>query len=283
MLTLANDALRLELIDPRDPADQPHLGSRFAHGGLIWQICDKKAGPMLTGPEWAEPNPSPFNAQGLTESFRHRTRLFSQFTWRDGVGVAIGCGRIALDAASQVILTAACEWHVDESRNRILFSTHDAFAGFDYALTREIVLTGRTITTTSRLTNRGGVPLILEWFAHPFFALKDGFIRAKLPREIAMPDNPGFALNDGELTLKRRFTGALDGHMEVVPWPAGAPCAFAVDHPAIAGIEMELRGVVPFECVFWGNGNTFSIEPYVHLEIPVGDTREFSLRYTLGE
>lgn len=282
MITLSNNELTVDLIDPNDPHDKPRLGWRFAHGGLVWQVSDREAGQLLTGPEWPERNPSPFNAQGLTESFRHRTREFKPYTWRDGVGVAIGCGRIAGNAGGDVVMTEACAWKVEAGEDTVSFSTGDAFAGFDYALTRDVALSGRELRVSSRLVNRGPAPLVLEWFAHPFFEYTCGGIRARMPRELRMDENPGFEIREGALTLKRRFSGKDDGHMEVVRWPRGVPCAFSVDHPKLTGIDNELTGAEPFECVIWGNGNTFSVEPYVRLELAPGETRAFGMRHIFG-
>ena len=69
MLSLANRTLRVELLDPAD--DAARRGPRYCRGGYIWQVHDQQAGPLLTGPEWPHPTPTPFNGQGLPESFRH--------------------------------------------------------------------------------------------------------------------------------------------------------------------------------------------------------------------
>jgi hypothetical protein len=282
MITLGNNELDIDIIDPRNAAERPRLGCRFAHGGLVWQVRDREAGALLSGPEWPEHNPSPFNAQGLAESFRHRTRDLKPCTWRDGVGVAIGCGRIAKASGGGVVMTGACRWEIETRGDAVFFSTGDVFAGFDYALVRVVRLSGRVLTLESRLTNRGAAALVLEWFAHPFFEYTDGGMCACLPREVGMAENPGFVMSDGMLRLKRRFCGVSDGHMEVVPWPGGVKCVFTVDHPRLSGIKNELMGVEPFECVIWGNGNTFSIEPYVRLELAPGQTRIFSMRHAFG-
>jgi len=282
MITLSNNTLSIDLLDPGNAADFTRLGPRFAHGGLVWQVTDRDAGALLTGPEWPETSPDPLNAQGLPDAFRHRTRDFKPYTWLDDTtGLAIGCGHITKLATGKIAITEPCRWKIETAPDRATFSTSDTFAGFSYALTREVLLAGRTVTIKSRLTNRGAAPLALEWFSHPFFDCTQGRIRARLPREIRMADNPGFALDAaGELTLKRRFLGTHDDHMEVVPWPRDVKCVFSVDHPRLAGIENELEGAEPFECVIWGNGNTFSIEPYVRLNLLPGETRPLAMRHT---
>ena len=49
---------------------------------------------------------------------------------------------------------------------------------------------GRQVRSQSRLTNRGATPLVLEWFAHPFFALEaDGRQHITLPADTTLPGN----------------------------------------------------------------------------------------------
>ena len=65
MLQLKNADLSVAILDPANPADQKHLGTRYCWGGYIWQVTDATAGPLLAGAEWPVKNPIPFNGQGL--------------------------------------------------------------------------------------------------------------------------------------------------------------------------------------------------------------------------
>lgn len=280
MLTLANRQLRVDLLDP--VADRALLGPRFCWGGFIWQVHDRQLGPLLTGPEWPSPAPSAWNAQGLPESFRHRTRGGTPLTWNADRGVALGAGELALNHAGEPEVIAPCNWEVTTHNDHISFHTRQEAAGFDYELTRKIELSDRTAVSFSKLTNHSTAPLHLEWFAHPFFALTTGLIRAKLPEGTTLAENPGFALSDRELTQKRRFTGEKAGHMDFLSLPKAKNLTAQLSHPLIGKIDFECS-FAPTECLIWGNSNTFSIEPYQLLSLASGQSSEWNLRYVFGE
>lgn|GEM_PF-374175 len=279
MLTLANAHLCLDVLDP--VADRARLGPRFCWGGFIWQVHDVVLGPLLTGPEWPAPAPTPFNGQGLPESFRHRTREGRPLTWQGERGVALGAGELALTATGEAAVTAPCAWEIGEFADRLVFSTWHAAAGFSYELTRQIELTDRKIVSRSALTNTSDRRLTLEWFAHPFFALTDGLIHAEVPEGATLPENPGFALADRALTQRRRFAHAKDGHMDYLQLPPGQPLVVRLNHPLLTHISFATN-FPPGECVIWGNSNTFSVEPYLALDLAPGETRSWSLRYGFG-
>jgi hypothetical protein len=279
MFTLASGGLRVDLLDPA--ADRALLGARYAWGGYIWQVHDERLGPLLSGPEFPEPSPRPFNGQGLPESFRHSTRDGRRFTWLGDAGVAIGAGEIAF-RGGELHVTAPCSWQIERLDDRARFHTSHAAAGVSYQLVRTVELAGRELRSTSRLTNTGSAPLTLEWFAHPFFALTNGQIRVRLPAAARLPENPGFSLEAGELVQKRRFVGKDDGHLDSLQLPAGEPLRCRVDHPRLTQIDFR-TSFVPSECLIWGNGHTFSIEPYLALSLSPRETRDWELRYGFGE
>jgi hypothetical protein len=203
MLRLSNRELSVELLDP--VADAARQGWRYCWGGYIWQIHDAKLGPLLSGPEYPKPDPVAFNGQGLPESFRHRRRdTGAGLTWSGDTGLAIGAGSLAVDPshpssdARSVRVVEPCRWTIVPSADQITFQTRHAAAGFSYELTRRIELSGRNLTSSSALTNVGGAPLALQWFAHPFWALTHHRARVQLPRhgavgEPQLPQRPARA------------------------------------------------------------------------------------------
>ena len=280
MLHLANAHLRLDLLDP--VADAARLGPRFCGGGFIWQVHDLTNAvapvPLLAGPAWPSPTPPPFDAQGLPESFRHRTRNGAPLTWNGTHGLAIGAGSLTADTTGNVTLTEPCAWTITSSSRRILFETRQTTAGFACALGRTIELTGRTIRSTTRLTNLGSAPLAPQWFAHPFFALTEERARVEFPAGTTLAENPGFALNDRTLSFKRRFAGKDDGQFSLLALPPARELTAALDHPSLAHVTFA-TSFVPDECPVWANGHTISIEPYLTLRLAPGESREWSLRY----
>jgi len=280
MLTLANADLRVELIDPA--AEQARLGPRFCWGGYIWQIHDTNVGALLTGPEWPDVKPQPHNGQGLPESFRHSTTTGAPLLWDGATGLAPGAGALGRDPQGAVIVTAPCVWQVDLQPGRAVFRTAQASGRWSYALERTVELHGRQVRSHSRLTNRGDSPLVLEWFAHPYFALQaDGLQHVTLPEGTSLPANPGYVLAGRELTLRRAFVGVNDGHLEHPALPAGRPLVATLSHPRLTGVTFA-TDFAPFKCVLWANGNTLSLEPFLALNLAPGESREWTLTYDFG-
>lgn len=279
MFSIENEELIVDLLDP--VADRSHLGPRFCWGGYLWQVRSRAAGPLFTGPEWPSPTPLVFNGQGLPEAFRHQTRQGRPLTWKGDRGVALGIGELARNSQGEVVVVTPCEWSITRSASQIHFHTRQRSLGYHYDLVRTVQLTGRTLLSTSQLTHLGDEPLVLEWFAHPFFALTDRLIEVQLPEQTRLNENPGFSLHGRELRLKRRFEHTKDGHMDFLQLPPGQPLEATLSHPALANVQFA-TDFPPDETVIWGNNVTFSIEPYRQLHLTHGETRTWSLTYRLG-
>lgn len=282
MLHLENRDLRVDLLDPDHPADAERQGSRYGWGGYIWQVHEAKLGPLLSGPEFPKADPTPFNGQGLPESFRNRTRDGAALTWAGRTGLGIGIGTLQSGADNTVAITDHCPWTVTRGPDHVIFQTRQAAAGFAYELTRKVELAGRTLGSHSQLTNVGEQPLILQWFAHPFWALTAGRARLRLPPGTTVPDNPGFALGaDGTLTFKRAFTAETDSQFALLTLPAGQPLTMSVDHPRLNRITFR-SSFTPDECPVWANARTISVEPYLNLRLAPGETKHWFLTHEFG-
>jgi hypothetical protein len=280
MFHLANAELTVDLLDPA--ADHARVGPRFCWGGYIWQVSDRAVGALLTGPEWPNPTPLAHNGQGLPESFRHSTTTGQPLLWAGAVGLAPGAGTLGHDAAGNVVVTQPCDWKVEPQKERVVFRTAQQAGNWSYELQRIVELHGRQVRSTSRLTNRGAAPLVLEWFAHPFFTLQaDGRQQVRLPAGTQLPDNPGYILTGRELTLRRAFVGLHDGQLEHLGLPAGQPFVATLAHPRLADVRFA-TDFIPFKCVLWANGNTLSLEPFLALSLAPGESREWTLTYDFG-
>lgn len=278
MLEISHGQLRVEFLDPA--TDFARLGPRFAWGGFIWQVHDRTAGPLLTGPEWPAPAPLPFNGQGLPESFRHRTRSGRPLTWQGDRGVALGAGELAvIDGDARVI--GPCDWTVTRHDCGIRFATRHAAAGCDYELQRTVELFDRELRSSTRLVNHGSARLTLEWFVHPFFALTDGLIALDVPPGSTLPANPGFDLAGDRLRQKRRFADQNDGHLDYLRLPPGTPLRCRLTHPRLTHVDFA-TSFAPTECLVWGNSNTFSIEPYQAIDLAPGEQSAWVLTYGFG-
>ena len=281
MLTLANDSLRVDLLDPAAAADQAFLGTRYCWGGYIWQVTDPVAGPLLTGPEWPVATPDPFNGQGLPESFRHAEFGTGRpLLVENGRGWIIGIGEVARNSAGELAVTQPCPWTLTRGSGTLEFCTAQSGLGHACQLTRRIALTGRTLTSSTRLTNPGDRPLPLHWFAHPFFALTDRLLTCGLPAVWGMAENVGYALDaENRLGFKRRFEHKDDGHFEKLL--ISGPLRAELSHPRLTGLVFS-TDFVPDMCPVWGNSNTWSIEPYLQTELAPGATRTWTMTYEFG-
>ena len=283
MLTLANAELSVDLLDPTDPADRAHQGIRFCWGGYIWQVQDPRGGPLLAGPEWPHPTPKAFNGQGLPESFRYAEFGTQRpLMLRDGLGWIIGIGRVAPGPDGKPVVTEPCSWRITPTATALEFRTDQSGDGYGTELTRRVALEGRTLVSTTSLTNTGARVLPLHWFAHPFFALTDRLLTCELPAGYSFPENPGYALDArNRLSFKRRFENELDGHFEPLRIAPGQPLRVQLSHPHLSGLTFS-ADFTPDFCPIWGNSNTWSIEPYLVTELAPGATRTWTLRYTFG-
>ncbi|MBL9208664.1 MAG: hypothetical protein JNN01_26510 [Opitutaceae bacterium] len=279
MIHLTHGDLTLDLLDPA--SDQVLQGTRYCWGGYIWQVNDARCGPLLRGPQWPNPAPDPFNGQGLPESFRVRTLEGRPLTWNGSEGVMIGGGTVRANAYGKIEMVEPCRWEITRQANRLTFRTGQQAFGYAYELVRKIELEGRTLTSSTLLTNHATTPLQLEWFPHPFYALSDRLIRVDLPPGCTMGENPGFSLEGTTLRLKQAFHGELDGHMDHLRTPATGGIKVRLSHPQLEAMEFE-TSYIPSECPIWANGLTFSIEPYLASALPPGQSLRWSLRHGFG-
>ena len=279
MLILKNSELTIDLIDPA--SDQIHLGPRFCWGGYIWQVKDNKLGPLVSGPEWPKAFPDPFNGQGLPESFRYKTRDNKFLTWNGSTGVSLGAGELGILKDGTCGVTKPCKWIITGMKFGIKFQTRHTLLGYDYEIIREITLIDRSIRSKTTLINYDKNTLSLEWFAHPFFALKKGLITAELPQGTTLPHNSSFNLTGSVLNQTRVFQSMTDGHLDYLTLPKDNTTMTKVNHPVLDSVEFSFN-FVPSECLIWGNNATFSIEPYKIITLKPHESQSWTLEYKFG-
>jgi hypothetical protein len=279
MLHLENRSLRIDLLDPANPAEIARQGTRYCWGGYIWQVHDVRRGPLVSGPEFPKPDPTPFNGQGLPESFRHRARDGTPLTWSGATGLGVGIGVLAAGEKDAVSLTTPTAWTVSQFPDHLIFQTRQSGAGLSYELTRKVELAGREVGSYNQLTNVGERPLVLQWFAHPFWSLTGNRARVLLPPGTTVPENPGFALApDGALTFKRPFLTKDDNQFALLTLPRNTALTLSVDHPQLRRVTFA-TSFVPDECPVWANAHTVSVEPYWHLRLAPGESRHWHVKH----
>jgi len=279
MFTLKNSELTIDVLDPI--TDRIHLGPRFCWGGYIWQVNDNKLGPLISGPEWPNPNPTPFNGQGLPESFRYKTRDDKFLTWNGFTGVSLGAGEIGLLKDGSCGVITPCVWNITHEECSMTFQTRHILCSYDYEIIRKIELNNRTIRSTTTLVNYIENTLNLEWFAHPFFALKNKQTYAELPEGTTLAHNPGFDLIGTKLIQKRIFQSMTDGHLDYLNLPEEKTHKVNLMHPILSHVSLMFN-FKPSECLIWGNNSTFSIEPYRVITLNPNESLTWTLEYNFG-
>ncbi len=280
MLKLQNEELTVLLLDPRSAATRARQGSRYCWGGYIWQVRDA-TGDLVSGPEYPEPHPAAFNGQGLPEAFRVTERTSGQrLTAVGNAGMVIGAGEVALEKDNAVRLLTPTPWSVRETPEAIEFSTSQQFGDWTVDLSRTVTLRGREIVSGTRLVNRGAAVLPLQWFPHPFFQLSGGLISGRLPVGYAVAENSTFGVSHGAIDLRQVFPKGDGGHFQPLTFPL-VPLDASFTHPRLACVRIRCD-YVPAEVPVWANHHTFSIEPYLHATLAVGEDKAWSVRYEFG-
>jgi hypothetical protein len=280
VLTLEGPDLKVSLLDPE--ADRTRLGSRYCSGGYVWQVEDARHGALLSGPCFPDPEPPPFDGQGLPEVFE---TALGQDRARVGDDVwVIGVGRVRRDSATipfhvrdNPTVVERARWSVEQSTTSVLMRSRQTFSQFDFELVRDVSLDGRTLVSSTALTNLGSCDLPVRWFAHPFFPWtgKECF---RFSLETALPENLGFVLNAGGF-VERRLEHAWARGCYVVPQVAlGGEVEATARHPRARDVRVRCRFPLAW-LALWGNALTVSFEPFHVTVVAPSRTSRWSVEY----
>jgi hypothetical protein len=280
MISIASGQLRVDLLDPADPADRLRQGTRFCWGGYIWQVHAAQAGSLLAGPEWPSSTPSAYNGQGMPEVFKPESLRHDRAVGE--TDLIIGVGEVRRVPGSPPQLLRPCEWTVRATNDAAEFTTRQTLGAVDLLLVRRIALEGRSLTSSTSLSNRGAIAVRVVAFAHPFFPLLDGRLSCRLSPGYTIGSNPGFTLNErGLLIFTRPFLLASDNEYHPLTYPHGSAFEAVISHPAVGSVRMS-ADMTPDRCFVWGNRHTWSIEPYFEPEVPPRLTATWSVAYEFG-
>ena len=268
------EATGVEILDP--VADQARLGTRFCWGGYVWQIHDSLHGPLLAGPEYPAEPEDVFNGQGIPEVLRYAVLLSGEpLTIEDGKGgLVMGVGRVD----DQMEITRPCVWTTRTADSSITFTTGDAAHGWGYGLTRRLELDGRRLVSHTTVKNSGRRTLPVRWFAHTFFPLSDGTLVCQLQFPATMPENPGYTLEDGFIRFKKPLRSFEEDEFTMLEIGPDTSFDATLSHPTLEAIRITGDFALA-RLPIWANGNTFSIEPYIHRSLEPGEQTDWTLTY----
>jgi len=280
MLTLIGSGLTATILDP--VRDASKLGSRYCAGGYVWQVTDAAHGTLLSGPCFPDPEPPPFDGQGLPEVFQI---ALGQDTAQVGDDVwVLGVGRVRRESPTRPFhvrdnptVVERAVWSVEPSENSVVMRSHEAFAGFELELVRNVVLEGRALTSATTLRNLGRRDIPVRWFAHPFFPWPKAEC-FRLSLETDLPENPGFFVN-AEGFVERRSEHVWERGCYVVPRTAlGGELAVTQKHPALGNVHVSCRFPLAW-LALWGNNRTVSFEPFHATVLAPGAESAWAIDY----
>jgi hypothetical protein len=280
VFTLEGPDLAVKVLDPE--ADREKLGSRYCSGGYVWQVDDARHGALLSGPCFPEPDPPPFDGQGLPEVFE---TALGQDRARVGDDVwVIGVGRVRRESATSPFhvrdnptVVERARFSIERSTFAVTMRSHEAFSGFELALARTVALDGRTLTSTTVLENVGPRDIPVRWFAHPFlpWAGPDVF---GFSLETALPENPGFFTNASG-TVERKPSHGWESGCYVVPRATlGGELSVTQAHPALGSVRVRCRFPLAW-LALWGNERTVSFEPFHATVLTAGAVSTWAMEY----
>jgi hypothetical protein len=279
-LTLVNDELAVHLLRPE--ADRERLGSRYCSGGYVWQVTDARLGALLSGPCHPEPQPPPFDGQGLPEVFE---TALGQDTARVGDDVwVIGVGRVRRESPARPFhvrdnpnVVERAVWSVEHSKESITMRSHETFSDFELELVRAVTLNERTLTSATTVRNLGSREIPIRWFAHPFFPWA-GTECFRLSLETELPENPGFFVNDQGF-VERKASYDWQRGCYVVPKTAlGGELEVTQRHPTLGDVGVKCRFPLAW-LALWGNDRTVSFEPFHATTLTPGVTSTWGIDY----
>lgn len=286
MLTLSNDQLVVSVLHPVE--DRVRLGSRYCVGGYVYDVTDRRLGPITSGPGYPdEVYPPVFDGQGLPEAFPSPLWL-GMFPGdpdtRPAPGapvLVIGVGMVETTTADKIREMPTqefCPWQINQTATTMRMTTRQAYAGWELSLTRDLTLSNRTLISATRLANLGRDPISFRWFPHPFFPNPRGEC-CKFNLAVSMPENPGYRLlENGFIEARPEAVWDRQGHFQVLTFSATDRLVTAQRHPAL-GLLTATCSYTPSWLPIWGNRNTFSFEPYLSRTVEPGAETNWSMSY----
>jgi hypothetical protein len=282
MYTLENDQLSISILDPQ--ADLDRCGSRYCVGGYIYQVEDRLHGPLLTGPQYPNPQPNTFHGQGAPDMFM--SALAADRTPVGGDVGVIGVGRVRRTSSAEPFsvrvnpeVSEFIPWQVTQTATNITMQAEHTFEEWGYRLLRSVELQERTLISRTEIANTGQAPLPIRWFPHPFYPPTADGVLCHFSWPVTVPENPGFYMNDEGYICQTAECNMERGCFQALEYQSGSePLTIRQRHPLLG----EVTTVVDYPVAYlpiWGNDRTFSFEPYFVTELTTGEGAGWTVEY----
>ena len=268
MYALKNENLEVAVLDP--VADQERFGTRYCTGGYVFQVTDAGRGPLLSGPTYPD-SFNWFDGQGLPEAFNLGPLLDPN---AGSLALIIGIG-LCDPRENQV--REFCRWEVEQQAAVLRFVTQQDMGGYALELERTVALYQRTVRSRTHLRNTGKRPIRLCWFPHPFFPQPDADELCRINLPVCFPENPGYALSDNGFICRKGWPWE-EGYYQALECDSNAPLVVVQKHPKL-GLVAATCSYAPTFYPIWGNGNTFSWEPFLERTLAGGQEADWWIDY----
>jgi hypothetical protein len=275
MLQLSSESLKVSILDP--VADKDRLGTRYCTGGFVFQIEDTARGALLSGPTYPH-SYNLYDGQGIPDAFQPHLVLEEAEDGAPLQVLGIGIGIIDVKANAVIRRTA---WKITSASETVTFRTEQAAGPWSFTLERTLTLRGRTLRSETSLSNTGNRHVPFQWYPHPFFPPYPTGECCRMSVPVSLPENPGYELlPNGFLRMKHLPWDVKknENHFQLVGHPGDRPISFTQKHP-LTSIVTAVCDYVPTRLPVWGNGFTFSFEPYHERVVTPQESVRWSITY----
>lgn len=254
MLAIENSNLEVVILHPDHDID--FLGTRYCHGGSIFQVIDKSrsfSAKLLSGPTFPDTY-DPLHGQGIPDSFEH-CPIYIDNKLKHVLGIGI-CDNGIVEPVN---------WKIILKKDNALFSTIHRIGSETIELKRSISLFNRSLNIETIIENKTSEHITITWYPHPFFPQPRKVELCRIFSNVDWLDNPFYEfVNNGYIC--RKANQPVNRAFFALDHKANSPVALAMRHDTCGQVLFE-SDYVPGFFPIWGNQRTFSMEPYFQTRI----------------